>query len=70
MSRSWAALLVFDIQHDGSYDMPGCTVDEQCLPKLASVHLILAGPWSREWGQPHVLPALELAPPKQPGELQ
>ena len=27
-----ATLLVFDIQHDPSYDMPGCKLDEQCLP--------------------------------------
>jgi len=27
-----ATLLVFDIQHDRSYDMPGCMLDEQCLP--------------------------------------
>ena len=47
-----ATLMVFDIQHDRSYGMPGCKLDEQCLPKPAAVHLILADPWSREWGQP------------------
>ena len=44
-----ATLLVFDIQHDPSYDMPGCIVDEQCLPRPSTVHLILADPWSKEW---------------------
>jgi hypothetical protein len=48
-----ATLLVFDIQHDPGYDMPGCIVDEQCLPRPLAVHLILADPWSKEWGQPH-----------------
>ncbi len=47
-----ATLLVFDIQHDPSYDTPGCIVDEQCLPRPVGVHLILADPWSKEWGQP------------------
>jgi len=27
-----ATLMVFDIQHDRSYTMPGCKLDEQCLP--------------------------------------
>jgi len=49
-----ATLMAFDIQHDPSYDMPGCIVDEQCLPRPAAVHLILADPWSKEWGQPHL----------------
>lgn len=53
-----ATLLVFDIQHDGSYDMPGCIVDAQCLPRPVGVHLILADPWSKEGGQPQLLTAL------------
>jgi hypothetical protein len=47
-----ATLLVFDIQHDPSYNMPGCIVDEQRLPRPVGVHLILADPWSKERGQP------------------
>jgi hypothetical protein len=35
-----ATLLVFDIQHDPSYDMPGHIADEQYLPRLVGVHLI------------------------------
>jgi hypothetical protein len=43
--------LEFDIQHDLSYDMPGYTVGEQCLPRLIGVHLIFVGLWSKGWGQ-------------------
>jgi len=28
-------------------------VPDQALPRPAAVHLILADPWSKEWGQPH-----------------
>ena len=51
-----ATLMVFAIQHDRSYSMPGCIVAEQCLPRPVGVHLILADPWSKEWGQPHATP--------------
>jgi len=42
----------FDIQPDWNYNISECIADEQCLPKAAGVHLILADLWSREWGQP------------------
>jgi hypothetical protein len=47
-----APMLVLDIQHDQGYDMPGCIANEQCLPGPVGVHLVLADPWSKEWGQP------------------
>lgn len=46
--------LEFDIQHELIYDMPGCTVGEQCLPRPIGVHLIFVGSWSKGWGQPQI----------------
>ena len=45
-------LVAFDIQSHRSYNMTGFTADVQSLPKPEGVHLILADPWSKEWGQP------------------
>jgi hypothetical protein len=28
-------------------------VPDQLVPRPAGLHLILADPWSKEWGQPH-----------------
>ena len=49
-----AALPVVGIRRDRCYDVPGCIVRQQCLPRPAGVHLILADPWSEEWGSPQV----------------
>jgi len=41
-----AALPVVGMRRDRCYDVPGCIVRQQCLPRPAGVHLILADPWS------------------------
>lgn len=40
----WVTLLEFDIRHEPSYDIRGCSVDEQCLPRPVGTHLILLNP--------------------------
>ena len=47
-----ANLTSVDLQRDGCYNVPGCTVRKQCLSRPVGVHLILVDPWPIEWGQP------------------
>ena len=49
-----AALPVVGIRRDRCYDVPGCIVRQQCLPRPTGVHLILADPSSKEWGSPQL----------------
>jgi hypothetical protein len=53
LEQFMAGLLVFDSWHKWSYYTCGHAAGEQRLPKPIGVHLILAGSWSKEWGQPH-----------------
>ena len=55
------ALPAVGIRRDWCYDVPGCIVRQQCLPRLAGVHLILAAPWSKEWGSPQPGPRFTAA---------
>jgi len=41
-----------DIHHKRWYGVSGCLRAKQASAKPANVHLILADPWSKEWGQP------------------